>query len=272
MATTNSLTPLGVKLGGGQAGDVHAWGADKVVKLYRPHVPDPPIEREALNSQILHAAGLPVPRFFEHVDIAGRRGSVFERIEGRSISTSLRRNPFRLSGLARRLADIHRLIHGTKRPELPAVMDNLRRVIASVAVLTTAQRDQLIALLESLPAGSSVCHFDFHPSNVLLSPRGPVVLDWGSARHGNPLADVARSYVLFATDHLWTPAGPVTKIWNKAFARIYLRCYLAGVTQTREELERWITILAAAKLRKAGAPEIPVLARLVERGLRNQPP
>ncbi len=272
MATTDPLPRLGARLGGGKAADVHAWGHEKVVKLYQPDIPRRLIEAEARNSQVLHAAGLPVPRFFEHVEIAGRRGSVFERIEGRSISTSLRMNPIRLSGLARRLADVHQSIHGTERPELPPVVDHLRRVIAGVAVLTAAQRDKLIALLDSLPSGSSVCHFDFHPSNVILSPRGPVVLDWGSARHGNPLADVARTFVLFATDHLWTPAGPVTKIWNKAFARIYLRCYLAGVTQTRDELEHWITILAAAKLRKAEAPEIPVLTRLVERGLRNQPP
>jgi uncharacterized protein (TIGR02172 family) len=272
MVTTDPLPPLGAKLGGGKAADVHAWGVDKVVKLYQPDIPCRLIEAEALNSQVLHAAGLPVPRFFEHVEISGRRGSVFERIEGRSMSTSLRRNPFRLSGLARRLADIHRLIHCTKRPELPAVVDNLRRVIAAAAILTAAQRDKLIALLESLPSGSSVCHFDFHPSNVIVSPRGPVVLDWGSARHGNPLADVARTYVLFATDHLWTPAGPVAKIWNKAFAWTYVRCYLAGATQTRQELEHWITILAAAKLRKAKVPEIPVLMRLVELGLRNHPP
>jgi uncharacterized protein (TIGR02172 family) len=272
MATTDPIPPLGAKLGGGKAADVHAWGDEKVIKLYQPDIPRRLIEAEARNSQVLHAASLPVPRFFEHVEITGRRGSVFERIEGRSMSTSLRRNPFRLSGLARRFADIHRLIHGTKRPELPAVMDNLRRVIAAGAVLTAAQRDQLIALLESLPSGASVCHFDFHPSNVILSPRGPIALDWGSARHGNPLADVARTYVLFATDHLWTPAGPVAKLWNQAFVRIYLRRYLAGVTQTREELEHWITILSAAKLRKAKAPEIPVLMRLVERGLRNQPP
>jgi uncharacterized protein (TIGR02172 family) len=272
MATTDPLPPLGARLGGGKAADVHAWGREKVIKLYQPDIPRRLIEAEARNSQVLHAAGLPVPRFFEHVEIAGRRGGVFERIEGRSMSALLRINPFRLSQLARRLADIHRLIHGTKRPELPPAVNNLRRVIASVSALTAAQRDQLIALLESLPAGSSVCHFDFHPSNVLLSPRGPIVLDWGSARHGNPLADVARSYVLFATDHLWAPAGPVAKLWNKAFARTYLRCYLAGAEQTREELEHWITILAAAKLRKAEAPEIAVLMPVVEHGLRNQLP
>jgi Ser/Thr protein kinase RdoA (MazF antagonist) len=267
MATTDPLPPLGARLGGGKAADVHAWGANRVVKLYRNEVPNRPVEAEARNSQVLHAAGLPMPRFFEHVEIAGRRGNVFERIEGRSISASLRINPFRIFRLAREFAAVHRLIHGTERSDLPPVADNLRRVIAGVSVLSAAQRDNLMASLESLPGGSSVCHYDFHPSNVMLSPRGPIVLDWGNARSGNRLADVARTCVLFATDHLEARVAPAVKIWNSTFARAYLRCYFDGATQTRDELERWITILAAAKLRKAGASEVPVLMKLVERGL-----
>ena len=271
MATTSS-SPLGVKLGGGKTAEVHAWGPDKVIKLYQGEIPERRIEAEARNVAALHAAGLPVPRFFEQVEITGRRGSVFERIEGASISASLRKNPFRLFPLARRFAAVQRLMHGTERSDLPPVAEHLRRVIAHVSTLKPVQKNQLNMLLDSLPPGDFVCHFDFHPSNVILSPRGPVVLDWASARRGNPLADVARTCVLLATDHLSASTAPVAKIWNKAFAGTYLRGYFDGATGTRHELERWIAILAAAKLRKAEAREIPVLTRLVERGLRNQPP
>jgi aminoglycoside phosphotransferase (APT) family kinase protein len=268
MATTEPFPTLGPRLGGGKAADVHAWGGDKIVKLYRDEVPNRLVEAEARNSHALHAAGLPAPRFFERVEIAGRRGNVFERVEGRLISASLQLNPFRLFRLARDFAAVHRLIHSTARPELPPVAGHLRRVIAPVSVLSAAQKDELNALLESLPGGSSVCHLDFHPGNVMLSPRGPIVLDWGIARSGNPLADVARSCVLFATDHLEARAAPVAKTWNSAFARIYLRCYFDGAAQTlQHQLKHWITLMAAAKLRKAGAREVPILMRLVERGL-----
>ena len=63
MPKTHPLPPLGAKLGGGKAADVHAWGADKVVKLYQSHIPDRRIKAEAFNAQTLHAAGLPVPLF-----------------------------------------------------------------------------------------------------------------------------------------------------------------------------------------------------------------
>ena len=272
MATTDPLRPLGAKLGGGKAADVHAWGADKVVKLYQPDVPDRRIKLEASNALTLHAAGLPVPLFFERAEIDGRRGSIFERVEGRSISVSLRQNPFRFFQLAERFAAVHRLIHRVEPAELPPLTDHLRRVVAHASALSPAQQDQLNSLLDSLPAGVSVCHFDFHPGNVILSPRGPIVLDWGSARCGNPLADVARSCVLFATDHLSAPAAPMMKIWNDAFTQAYLHYYFEGASQTRNELEGWIAIVAAAALRKAGVRETPVLMRLVERGLSKRPP
>ena len=273
MATKDDpLPPLGAKLGSGQAADIHALGADKVVKLYQPDVPDRSIKVEASNALTLQAAGLPVPLYFEQTEIDGRRGNVFERIEGRSISDSLRKTPFRFFELAGRFAAVHRLIHRTESSDLPPLAEHLRRVIAHAAALGPARKEQLNSLLHSLPAGASVCHFDFHPNNVILSPRGPVVLDWGSARCGNPLADVARTCVLFATDHLSAPVAPMLKVWNDAFTRAYLHYYFDGASQTRNELERWIAILAAARMRKAGARETPVLMRLVERGLGNQAP
>jgi thiamine kinase-like enzyme len=42
-------------------------------------------------------------------------------------------------------------------------------------------------------------HMDFHPGNVILSPRGPVVIDWAIARAGEPALDVAMTWVLCAT-------------------------------------------------------------------------
>lgn len=42
-----------------------------------------------------------------------------------------------------------------------------------------------------------MCHGDYHPGNIILSPRGPVVIGWITACHGNAVADVARTVLLF---------------------------------------------------------------------------
>jgi aminoglycoside phosphotransferase (APT) family kinase protein len=87
---------------------------------------------------------------------------VLERIDGPSMLTSLRR-PWRLPQAAQTLADLHARLH-----EIP--FENAR-----------------------------LLHLDLHPDNVLLSPRGPVVIDWTNARAGAPALDVALTWVIGAT-------------------------------------------------------------------------
>ena len=41
-----------------------------------------------------------------------------------------------------------------------------------------------------------VCHYDFHPVNVLVGPDGWVVIDWLTVAAGPPAADLARTLVL----------------------------------------------------------------------------
>jgi thiamine kinase-like enzyme len=38
--------------------------------------------------------------------------------------------------------------------------------------------------VRTLTPGTAPCHGDFHPENVLLTPRGPVVIDRDSATVG----------------------------------------------------------------------------------------
>jgi aminoglycoside phosphotransferase (APT) family kinase protein len=44
--------------------------------------------------------------------------------------------------------------------------------------------------------GDRLLHLDLHPMNVMLTDRGPVVIDWTNAAAGDPLTDVGLTYVL----------------------------------------------------------------------------
>ena len=43
-----------------------------------------------------------------------------------------------------------------------------------------------------------ILHLDLHPDNVMLTSRGPVVIDWRNATEGPAELDVAMSAVIFA--------------------------------------------------------------------------
>jgi len=44
--------------------------------------------------------------------------------------------------------------------------------------------------LAQLPIANTVCHGDFHPDNIMLTPTGPIVIDWIDATQGHPAADI----------------------------------------------------------------------------------
>lgn len=62
----------------------------------------------------------------------------------------------------------------------------------------------LLRRLHSLPARVSadptdrVLHLDLHPENVMLTPEGPVVIDWTNAKEGPPALDWGISALILA--------------------------------------------------------------------------
>lgn len=61
----------------------------------------------------------------------------------------------------------------------------------------------LHARLHAVPSRSGVpdervLHLDLHPANVVVTPRGPVLIDWANATDGPPDLDVALSAVILA--------------------------------------------------------------------------
>ena len=69
--------------------------------------------------------------------------------------------------------------------------------------------------LHEIPfGGGRLLHVDLHPDNVLLSSRGPVVIDWANARAGNPAFDVAMTWVICATS-----GGGMGRLFTRFFLR-----------------------------------------------------
>ncbi len=133
-------------------------------------------DREADIMEHARAHGFPVPGVLEVLDNA----LVLEHLDGETMLAELRRRPWRIRGHARALAELHHRLH-------------------------------------AIPfEGERLLHLDFHPDNVLLSGRGPVVIDWTNARAGEPSLDVAMTWVICATS-------------GGAFGRVFTRLFLRYV-------------------------------------------
>jgi Ser/Thr protein kinase RdoA (MazF antagonist) len=260
---------IGARLGAGHEADVHAWGDDAVVKLYRPGFPGHRAEAVALAG--LDGRGI-APALLDTVECDGRTGLVLQRLDGSDILSLLQRQPWRLPVLARALARAHLVVHDVHAPrQLP----ELRQVLAARiddAVLPQRLRDHARRVLDGLPGGDRLCHGDYHPGNVLVGAERVAVIDWPNATRGVPPADHARTLLLLR----WSAPLPDTPLAARAliragrtvFAHRYARVYRAGSPQPLPELGSWLVVNAAARLAEGIEAEHATLVDFLDRSHR----
>jgi len=129
-------------------------------------------------------------------------------------------------------------------------------------------RVALLNQLEQLPDGTALCHGDFHPENVLVGELGVYVIDWPNAMRGNPVADIARTTLLVLYSEL-PPDLPGRKEimqQREQFYQTYLEHYQTFSGLDSAQLQSWMPIVAAARLRDNIPAEEPRLMNIDCRG------
>lgn len=257
---------LTAPLAEGRTAQVYAWRPGTVLKLYRSWCPDHWVDHEARVARAVSAAGIPTPIPGEVIEVDGRRGLIYERVEGRSMLVEMGAHPWRVFSYARLLAELHEQIHGLVIPGLSSFRQALRQAIERAQSLPAPLRDKTLAALEGLPEGSAVCHGDFHPDNVLMTASGPLVIDWMTASLGDPWADVARTSLIAAVGPLSARGrgAALLRMGSRVFKQLYLARYRTLAQDDAGRLSRWLPVVAAARLNENIQPERDALLRLVE--------
>ncbi len=263
------------RVGIGRTAEILPWEEGWVLKLYFDWVPRTLIEREERATRGAQEAGLPAPATKGVVEVGARAGLLLERIDGRPLIDSILAHPWTLPSGFRLLADLHAAVHSRPAPDgLPAQRDLLDYVIRNASALPDSMRAPVLTQLHRLPVGSSLCHGDLHPGNVLLSPRGPVIIDWMTASAGDPLGDVARTLLLFrlgADPSKGRLANAAIGLSRRAAGWIYLRRYLSRHPASRREIDAWEVPIAAARLREEIPGEARDLRAMLSRQLSRPP-
>jgi aminoglycoside phosphotransferase (APT) family kinase protein len=165
---------LGPLLASGRDADIFEYGPGLVLRRSRHQRP---MNDEARAMSYLHDQGYPVPAV-EDISDDGL-DLVMERIEGVTMVEALGKYPWRVKSIAATLAELHHRLHELRAPEfLPAA---------------------------PIGEGDRVLHLDLHPLNVMMSPQGPVVIDWARACRGDPAVDVGVAWMLMSAGDI--PGG-----------------------------------------------------------------
>jgi tRNA A-37 threonylcarbamoyl transferase component Bud32 len=106
-----------------------------------------------------------------------------------------------------------------------------------------SSRARELGELHRLVLDAGLVHRDFHPLNVLLAERGPVVIDWSNGGEGEPVEDVAFTQVILATSDADFPP------WLEWVARMARRRFVAAYLDGVGERPTPDLLRAAAELR-----------------------
>jgi len=263
------VTELGPLVGIGRTAEVFAFGEGRVVKLLRPGFPDRLAEDEARVARAVAAVYPEAPACDGLVRIKGRLGVVLERLDGPSMETRARAGLWEVDRLARQLAALHAEMHASDGSGLPDQRDATHAAIARVeSILPPGAAAAAHERLDRLASGTSLCHGDLHPANVLLGRR-TVVIDWLTARCGSPAGDVARSVFLMRDAAMIDSTPRLARIAIQAvrgrFCRVYLATYRSLRAIDPEEIRAWRLPTLAARLAEGITAERPALVAEIER-------
>jgi aminoglycoside phosphotransferase (APT) family kinase protein len=148
------------------------------------------------------------------------------------------------------MADVHLQIHVQNIPVLPALKDRLGKRIKSVDGIPADIQRKLLAALDSFPDGDAVCHGDFHPMNIFITRRGPIVLDWMDATRGSPMGDIAKTSFLLKKAVLPEdlPMRRFLQMMRTQLHDKYIKHYFSVQSLDPEVWERWQVVISAARL------------------------
>jgi aminoglycoside phosphotransferase (APT) family kinase protein len=187
------MTSRGRLIASGRDSDIFAYAPGLVLRHSRQ---GRSMEDEARVMEFVRGHRYPVPA----VEDLSNDGTelIMEHIEGPSMVVAMERRPWSVRRQARVLADLHRQLHDIPAPDfLPAA---------------------------PVGAGDRMLHLDLHPLNVILGPRGPVVIDWPNASAGDPAVDVALTWALSAAGEIPTSGikGSLVALLRTSFVNGFL--------------------------------------------------
>ena len=215
---------------------------DLVAKVFDESFPKSDVLNEALNQARVEETGLNIPKLEEVTKLDGKWAIVSEYIEGKTLAQLMEENPDKLDEYLNLFVDIQLEILSKKCPLLKRLKDKMQDKISQTDLDATT-RYELHTRIASMTKHNKVCHGDFNPSNIIITPEGvPYILDWAHATQGNGAADAARTYLTFVLKG------------QKELGEKYLKLYCERSDTARQYIDRWMPIVAASQSVK-GKPE-----------------
>ncbi len=213
---------------------------DKKIKLYVENHLKSDVINEALNqARVEECTNLNIPKLLEVTKINNRWALVFEFEEGIPLDRLMREHPEQTDELLERFIDLQMEIHRQRVPLLTQTKEKFKRKLETTTLIDEHTKYELLQRLDGMKTHNKVCHGDYNPTNIIVDKAGNFsIIDWAHVTQGNASADVARTYLLFCMDG------------NQELAEKYLKRFCEKSEIPKENIQRWIPIVAATQMTK----------------------
>ena len=213
----------------GRRANVYLEG-NYAIKVYEPSYPTYAIYDEIKMSQYLcRITDLPIPLMFP----GDRPNEIkMDYLEGETLETKMRR---RGEESFEEFVPTQLSINSYTNLDLPSLHDRYARILTDTSKIDAKTKGKLLTLLSSIERKTNLCHMDYHVMNVMVVKEKYYIIDWVNCGIGNPIFDVARTYLLLDYQS------------NKV-SQSYLLKYCKLSKIKKEEVLRVLPLLAALRL------------------------
>lgn len=235
---------LGSRIGAGGVADVLDYGKGRVIKLFRPGYCEELVMREASLYKKIFLSGAISPWVGGSVRVGDQYGFVMEKYDGATLNTLVADGYIGMKEAGYILAEAAYALH---HPGYSANIQTYKELfyIGIGQLIERGCPIKVIIHLEEcigeLAEGRIVCHGDMQMNNIIMTQKGPRLVDWANASLAEPYLDVARVYLAHRIEFEEILKGFITRY-----------SILMGVSteELHAEMSLWLPIVYVRKLLK----------------------
>ena len=238
---------IGKCIGDGGTATVYEWGNNEVIKVFKPNIPTETIKNEEYIGKILNDSSLCIPKYIKTIKLNNKLAIIYERVHGKSLAEVLI-DATDKSDIAANFARTHYEIHQYHIDKLPSQHDMLNWNISKMGGVLGDNIKKMQELLDNISIENKVCHGDFHPLNIMVDCDKYTTIDWNGSCSGNPLLDVAWSYLTLNSPAIESIYGQlISNIFTK-FSNEYLNYYCQYANINKYKILMCLPIVAIRRL------------------------
>ncbi len=235
----------------GNTSEIFDIGPNRILKLFKDGIPFEVCVREFENTSVARDLLQKVPGPLEVIEVDGKYGIVYEKVTGTNMLEEMLSHIWTIRKQSRNLARYHADIQKNITGKLETVKEKLKRDILAADLLDAEEKNRILGYMGTLPDGDILCHFDFHPGNIMIRENNPVIIDWMTACMGDKGADVARTGIMLKYGEVPRSSRLIQIISHavqndiyKAYLKEYKR--ITGIEQ--QDIDKWELPIAAGRL------------------------